>query len=156
MPKCFSAFILWCEIIHRHTSAAKFCAFSRHRNTTKGNARLHIHGQSRPTFFYRNWIPQLTKIIHHSSYPVDHQNCPCQFKNVSYHVSCTPLSPSIAGKTNIKGSIIVFLWLPVGFLDVLCQENIGVEQLLDVWNVVVLRYIDTASHSHLESKAAPE
>jgi hypothetical protein len=52
--------------------------------------------------------------------------------------------------------VIILLGLTIGFLHMLCQENVGVEQLLDIRNVVVLSYIDTTSHSQHESEAAPE
>uniref|UniRef100_A0A0A9N5B1 Uncharacterized protein n=1 Tax=Arundo donax TaxID=35708 RepID=A0A0A9N5B1_ARUDO len=55
-----------------------------------------------------------------------------------------------------KPSVVILLWLAVGFLDMLCQENVGVEKLLDVRNIVVLSHIDTTSHPQHESEAAPE
>lgn len=122
----------------------------------KGNA-LEAHGLTR-----RQLLQQLNSTTY-QHYPPEFKNCrwsklpsPFQTSTFPCMVSCTCFPRASQGKPNVNESIIVFLWLTVGFLNVLCQKNICVEQLLDVRNIVVLSYIDTTSHSHQEGEAAPE
>lgn len=79
--------------------------------------------------FYSNSVPQLTNIIQHSSKLANHQDCLHHSRKASSRIMSAVLSLSqgIAGKTIVKGSILIFLRLPVGFLNVLCQKHVGVE-----------------------------